>query len=314
MNMVKKLARSVWSWLVVLSLIAGISFLSFRSNFETAGKATLTRAQMPATEFSVITRGFIDIEGGLINLSVQRTGVMKDVLVQAGDVVVAGQVLASQDDRGARIRLQETRLSLENVQIQLDETQLELENAVKNEERGRIQREQDAIPQSQYKNMADGVTRARLNLKTQKNALTRATLAMDNAAFDLSLRELRAPVDGRVVKVNITPGTGVSAQNVSTAIMMIPDGDKIIRVALNEQDAELVFVGQSVDVTRVLHGQEPYPATVTSVAEVFSNALERANAGPPRVGSIEVIINAGDIPLKLGQEALVKFRKADEAM
>ena len=59
-----------------------------------------TRVESP---YAAIANGKADVEGGIIQVAARRGGVVRDVLVQEGDRVVAGQILARQEDDEPRL-------------------------------------------------------------------------------------------------------------------------------------------------------------------------------------------------------------------
>ncbi len=314
MNRIRAISTSVWTWLIGLLAIALIAYLSLNLSLGSAGEVRATLADRPPSEFVVTARGVIDIEGGLIRLSANRTGVFSSVSVEEGDWVTKGQVLAVQDDRDDVIALRNAEVSLENAHIELERNLLELAIDQRDAERGALQREQDAIPQQQFENRLDAVKRSELAVARQRNTIVSSQAAVETARFNLAQRKLLAPVDGKVVKVNISPGSGVSAQNVSTAIVIVPKVDKLIRVAIGDIDADSVFAGQEVEIKHLLRAGDTYSGKVAHVAEVFSTVLEANSAVPTnsrKAPTIEVVVNAGDIPLRLGQEVLVQFKRPE---
>ncbi|MEM8816457.1 MAG: HlyD family efflux transporter periplasmic adaptor subunit [Pseudomonadota bacterium] len=315
MKSVAKYAKSVWVWLFGLLALAALSYAAFSVNLASGSKIQAELIEMPPSDYLITTRGMIDIEGGLVRLSAGATGVFRDVLVTEGQQVAAGQLLAVQDDRDEQIALGNAEIALENARIQLERARLDLEINKREAGRGGVQRAQDAISEERHQTQLDAVRRSELALETSRNDVARSDAAVETARFQLEQRELRAPVDGTVIKVDISPGSGVSAQNVSTAILIKPDRDKTIRVGVSEADADLVYLGQPVDVSRLSGGEGVYQGTVTNIAEVFSSVLQPPQGSTPnaQAATIEVIVNVGDIPFRLGQDVLVKFRRTEQA-
>jgi len=312
---VSKYAKSVWAWLLGLLVLAALSYVLFSVKLADGARIQSELVEMPPSDYVITTRGIIDIEGGLVRLSAGATGVFREVLVAEGEHVVANQLLAVQDDREARIALENAEISLENAKIQLEQARLDLEIKKRNADRGRVQRSQDAISEERYQNQLDAVRAAELSVNSNLNNVAKSETTVETMRFQLSQRELRAPVDGTVIKVDISPGSGVSTQNVSTAILIKPDRDKTIRIGLSEADADMVYLGQRVDVNRLSGGNDAFEGTVTNIAEVFSTVLQppQQNAAPnTRAGTIEVTVNVGDIPFRLGQDVLVKFRRSEQ--
>ena len=304
--------RSVWAWLGASVFLAIVAYLMFNLNLRENAHVKSTLAAMPTTEYAVTMRGIIDVEGGLIRLSAAATGLINDVLVAEGDSVAAGQLLAIQDDRDAAVSLKHAKIALENAKIRLEGHQLDLAIARRTADRGKQQRAEDAITAEQYQDQLDAVRRRELAVSSQASTVASNELAVETAELELGRRKLTSPVDGQVIKVNIAPGSGVSLQNVSTAILIKPHRDKIIRVGVGETDVDDISVGQRVDVSRIGRDDEQFEGAVVSISQVYQSILTPASsAARNQAQTIEVVVNVGDIPLRLGQPVLVKFVDGD---
>lgn len=72
------------------------------------------------TPYAAIAAGKVDIEGGLVDIAARAPGVVKEVFVQEGDLVKAGQILARQEDDDAR--LSRNRVSAELAQAEAQDS------------------------------------------------------------------------------------------------------------------------------------------------------------------------------------------------
>lgn len=123
-------------WIIVVAVVvvaclayAGISIWQRIS----AGQAA---AQAIEQETAVVTRGTLQVTAGAsgslspedeVSLSFQSSGQVTEVLVEVGDVVQAGDVLARLDDASARQAVAEAQLSVQQAQANLDSTRIETE-------------------------------------------------------------------------------------------------------------------------------------------------------------------------------------------
>jgi HlyD family secretion protein len=95
--------RFVWIAVIILAVAGGGSgFLSNRATAEKARAAAAT-AQVNPSPYAAIASGKADVEGGIIQVAARRAGVIQDVLVQEGDMVRRGQVLARLEDDQPRL-------------------------------------------------------------------------------------------------------------------------------------------------------------------------------------------------------------------
>ncbi|MDB5435664.1 MAG: HlyD family secretion protein, partial [Phenylobacterium sp.] len=87
--------RIVWIVaVVVIALAGGGAFMSSHAKAKMEQEAKTGAASAPKSPFVAVANGKADVEGGVIQVAARTSGVIKEVLVQAGDAVVKGQVLA----------------------------------------------------------------------------------------------------------------------------------------------------------------------------------------------------------------------------
>ena len=87
---------------LILILIAGFFFMQSQGAAKKAAEEKAA-AEAPESPYAAVANGKADVEGGIIQVAARRGGVVKEVYVQEGDRVVAGQILARQEDDEARL-------------------------------------------------------------------------------------------------------------------------------------------------------------------------------------------------------------------
>src|SRR5947209_2330789 len=97
--------RFVWIVAVlVVILAAGGMFLSNQAKGKKALEAKQAAAAAPKSPYVAIANGKADVEGGVIQVAARTSGVVREVLVQEGDQVTKGQVLARLEDDEPRLQ------------------------------------------------------------------------------------------------------------------------------------------------------------------------------------------------------------------
>ena len=293
----------LWGWFIVLALIgAGAVFV-----FGDRGGASADAAQMlpaPRTPYAAVTAGVVDVEGGVIEVAARSGGTFRSVFVEAGETVVAGQVLAEQIDDTEQIALRDQRAALETAGLNLETAVNRLEIERRGLERARIQYEADALSEQEFDRAQDSVVSAEISVRTQEIALMRAQTNVENAEADLELRKIRAPVDGRIVEVLVRPGVGASTTQVSSAFLMVPDAPRIVTTMISEETLQSVFNGQAVQIASAFNPAERFDGRVRRISELFQSAENQQ--GAPQL-AVEII--AEDLPLRIGQRVTVRFMK-----
>lgn len=304
MRLLRSLLKSVWIWLIVIASVSYLTYAALEKRSSEEDRVDLGDLKIPVSPYALTKTGTVEIEGGIVKVSASRTGTFKAVYVKEGDLVAEGQLLAEQESRDDVIAIRSAELAIENAKIQKRRDELKISSGERDLERARIQIEQDAIAQSRYDSQKDALEGTRLTALSNKNSLEKLETNLDTARLKLARRKLFSPVNGQILESNITAGEGVSAQNVSVAFKIIPAAPKQVRVKVDEKGIDKIFVGQEAVLTS---GTKKVTGYVISIGEVFT-AAETGRTGS--TNTVDVIVAADDIPLRLGQGVLVQFMKS----
>src|SRR6185312_16353292 len=111
--------RAVWIVAVVVAaLIGGGVFMSSQAKAKKAQEAKAAAASSTKSPYVAIANGKADVEGGVIQVAARTSGIVRDVLVQEGDYVVKGQVLARLEDDEPRLQAESAAADMHQAQAQ----------------------------------------------------------------------------------------------------------------------------------------------------------------------------------------------------
>jgi multidrug resistance efflux pump len=273
-----------------------------------------TAAQQP---YAAVARGRIDIEGGLLKLSMPSEGLVAEVGAHEGEHVHKGQLLAQLDLKPAQLALDaalaeqgQATAQIAALEQRAKAAQLRasrLEQAAK-AGAGDMQSADDARDAAQQ-------TQAELN-----NARATAALAsqkVTGARYQLELRSLRAPASGEIVQRLIQPGASVGPAS-GPLFVLLPDAPRIVRAELNESFVGVVHEGMSAEVDDDSGGgMAPLQAHVLRIGKVFgASTLEDDPQVRANTRSVECVLTLDQPPstsLRIGQRVLVKFGASSSA-
>jgi len=308
--------KNKWLWIgIVLIIVLSVGFV-FIQGQGAAKKAEVEKAESEKVEspYSAIANGKVDIEGGIIQIAARRSGIVREVLVQEGDSVVAGQILARQEDDESRLALQTAVADLASAQSQLNLIQVDIRTAQREYDRLERLVATNFVAGQRLDQARDQIAQAQARLGSQQAAVQTARARRDQAAYNVELTVIRSPADGRVVRRYANPGAGTSTLNVSNLFDLEPVAPRIARAEIVESDIPNVSVGQAVEITPEGDPSKVYVGTVLRRAAVFG-ARKLASDDPSQRSDervVEVVVTAGDAPLLIGQRVLVKFMKPGE--
>lgn len=306
------LLRRPATWIVlivVLALGAGFVVMRNQAKAKQAAAAKVAAAAAPKSPFVAIANGKADVEGGMIQVAARRAGIVREVLVNEGDHVVKGQILARQEDDDARLAADQAAAAANQARAQIAALQVQLSAARREHARLAALAASNFVAGQRLDQANDTIRQAEANLAYQRAAVATAEAALAQARYNQELTIIRAPADGRIARRYANPGAGASTLNVSNMFDLEPTTPHIIRAEVSESALPFVAIGQTVqiatesDPTKVFNGKVMREAAVFGARKLQSDdPTERAD---DRV--VEVVVSADGAPFLIGQRVLVKF-------
>ena len=272
----------------------------------------------PVSPYAAVARGKVDIEGGLLTLSMPREGTLAKVAVHEGDHVKQGQLLASLDTEPATLAIDAAQAQLEQAQAQLKLLAVKQAAAKLRAQRlaaavaagaGDGQSADDAREASAQINAEQETDRASVSMANQKLA---------EARYELKQRSLIAPFDADVIEVSAQPGATVSPSS-GPLFTLLPSKPRIVRAELNESFVGVIQVGMHADVSANNDASNNHwSAHVLRIGGVYGPAtLENDPQVRANSRTVECVL-AFDQPdadqtrnLRIGQRVLVRFAAAN---
>lgn len=310
--------RKIATWVAVGAAALAVAVLSWDdltapSSSPGVTEENPTNPNTYVSRYAGMARGLVDVEGGIIRLAASRDGIIREVLVEEGDHVEAGQILAIQDDRSARLALDVAEAECAEVRANLELLQVQL--AAAERERGRID---PLVARGAATRRALDETIDRTRFLSAEMAATEAQLRTAEArssvaAYEVEQRNIRAPVDGWIVRRQARPGDGVSTLNVTTLFWFVPDAPRIIRAEVEEQFVAALTPGMTAEIVPESDETMVFHARVLRIGQVYGpkrpvayDPMERVDV---RVVECVLALEDGARDLLLGQRVMVRFNK-----
>ncbi len=216
--------KMFWILVIALLLMAGGGGYYYYQTIQAKAQAA---AAEPAETTATVERGDLVItasgSGTLIparelSIGFRSSGVVAELLVQVGDKVEAGQLLARLDDTEARAQVRQAEINLRQAEISLAKLTEDVSAAELAAAQGNLASARAALTKLTSPASSQEVLAARQNLKSAQDKLAtllagpdEATIA--NAKADLKLAELNLQsAQAAYDKVKWQPDVGMSSQ------------------------------------------------------------------------------------------------------
>jgi RND family efflux transporter MFP subunit len=302
--MLRKFASSTALWVVGVTVL----LLGACHPGAPGGKGA---AVAPPSPYATISTGKVDVEGGIVEVAARSPGVIKAVMVQEGDTVRKGQILARQEDDEFRLAAESARAAVAQAQSQLALTQVNITTAGREYARLEKLAPSNLVAQQQLDQARDAIAAAQALLGVQQAAVQTARAQLAQAEYHRDLTIIRAPMDGKIIRRYANPGAGASTLNVSNMFDLEPAIPHIVRAEIVESAIPDVRVDQEAEIVPEADPSQLAVGHVIRIAATFGARKLKSDsaneASDERV--VEVVVSADNTPFLIGQRVLVKFMK-----
>jgi HlyD family secretion protein len=281
---------------VVLLVLIGAGVMIASSGGTKIDKSKLAKVEQGDLAKSVVATGKIE-PITKVEIKSKASGIVKRLLVDAGDTVKAGQILAELDKEQIEARVRETRAALEAAEANLRAAEADMERAKVDAmgpdvpllqrayERAKSMAGEGVVSQSALDdaqrayelavNKRD-MARAQLITSKAKMAQAKAQVAQQRANVDNSEEEFRyttivAPINGIVLSRDVEVGDAVSSILVlgssATLVMTLGDTKEVyVKGKVDESDIGKVFLGQPARIKVESFKDKTFNGKVTKIS------------------------------------------------
>lgn len=216
-------------WKLPAIAIVGVLFAltSVLSRKESTAREPLVNP--PQAEFakSVAGIGIVEPKSELIAIGVELPGVIRHVHVKVGDNVKAGDPLFSIDQRDidAQIKILQTTLDSAKVQADDADAQFAIVTAIDDKR---------AVARDDYNRRKFAKALALVRVDGIKAELEQANTTKERLT-------IKAPIDGRILEVDVRPGEYAQAGARAQPLIRMGDVSRLhVRVEIDEQNAQSI--------------------------------------------------------------------------
>ncbi|MEQ1440040.1 efflux RND transporter periplasmic adaptor subunit [Fontimonas sp. SYSU GA230001] len=277
------------AWLLALAAAIAVTggWLLHRPDVVPVKLVSARTVSDPGTATSVLDASGYVIARRQATVSSKVTGKVVAVMVEEGQAVRAGDVLARIDDSNARTQLALARSQRDAARAQLAEVRVQLDEARRQLQRTRELATRKLVSEQVLDNAqaaVDGLA-ARLETTERNVAVAERSVAVQEQLLDDTV--VRAPFDGVITVKNAQPGEMISPLSAGgagtrTGIGTLVDMDSLeVEVDVNENFINRVRPGQPVTARLNAYPDWSIPARVIAVVPAAdrSKATVRVRVG-----------------------------------
>jgi macrolide-specific efflux system membrane fusion protein len=206
----------------------------------------------------IVTIGYGDIENDIpatgslqpkevVPVGARASGQLDEILVEVGDRVEEGQLLARIDASEQKLRVESSELSLQNQENQLEQRQYAVEKAQNDFDRTSMLREANASTQQEYETAKNNLISAKTSLANLKVQIDQSKTNLEQEKVQLNYTEIKAPLSGTIISLDQKEGATLNATQTAPTVMQIADLS-VMTVETDISEADVSSVKPGVDV------------------------------------------------------------------
>ncbi|MBD8524295.1 efflux RND transporter periplasmic adaptor subunit [Pseudomarimonas arenosa] len=202
-------------------------------------------------------------------LSPEVIGKVRAVLVEEGDRVDEGQVVLQLDQQVFEAEVAQYEAAVRQQQINIERQRLNVANSKRQWQRIEELHKRKLVDDNQSDTARHTYELAEVELRASRESLRQAEAALRQARERLAKTEIRSPITGTVMAVDIKVGeTAVSSATgiAGSSLMTVADPDSLMtEVNVDEADIARISVGQPVAVFAAAFPDTPLQGEVESI-------------------------------------------------
>jgi HlyD family secretion protein len=316
----------VWVALAVVAALVGGGAWWFSRSADEAPKyrfAKIERGPLTATVSSTGTLNPVTS----VQVGTQVSGQIKELFVDFNSSVKQDQLIARIDPETFQYRVRQAEADLEAARSSLNRARVALAIAQRDLSRTRELVERKFTSPAELDRVQSTFDLAGAEVRTAQAVVQQREAALSTARIDLGRTEIRAPVDGVVIKRSVDVGQTVAASLQAPELFIIAKDlrDMQVETSIDEADVGRIRVGQkatftvdafpgrtfSGEVRTVRKAPQNVQNVVTYIAIISANN-ERGELLPGMTANVRIVTDTRESVLKIANGAL-RFRPAGAA-
>ena len=313
-------------WILPLLAVLGVAVWYFSRQGDSAPTYRLAKVEMGPITATVSSTGTLNPVTS-VQVGTQVSGQIKELFVDFNSQVKKGELIARIDPETFTYRVRQAEADLEAGRSALNRAQVSLANTQRDLARTKELVARNFVSPAELDRAQSTYDLAAAEVRTAQAVVQQRTAQLLTAQVDLGRTEIRAPVDGVVIKRTVDVGQTVAATLQAPELFVIAKDlrDMQVETSIDEADVGRIRVGQRVTFTvdafpgRTFNGEvrsvrkaaQNVQNVVTYIAIVSANN-ERGELLPGMTANVRIVTDMRESVLKAPNGAL-RFRPAGAA-
>ena len=282
-----------WIGIGAIALVLALPFVFSGGAGSDAKSVTVEPVAKRQVRASILASGNL-VFREQAQLSPEVIGKVSEILVEEGDLVEKGQVVMRLDEQVFRAEVDQQEANVRQQRINIDRQKLNVETQRRQSKRSEDLHARGLLDDNSFENARHAFELAEVDLRGSREGLRQAEAMLSQARERLAKTEIRAPIGGTVIAVDIEVGeTAVSSATsiAGSSLMTIADtGTLMTEINVDEADIAKISEGQPVSVYAAAFPDTAIDGEVRSIPLAPRNGGTGGTSSLARDYSVEVAL------------------------
>jgi HlyD family secretion protein len=257
------------------ALLVGLPLISKFTGGSDAKQVEFHPVELKLIKSSILASGTLTYREQ-VQLRSEVIGQVTELLVEEADRVAKGDQVITLDPKSYQAQVEQAEALVRIQQIAIERQRLLIENLEHRFERQEAMFKADLVDEDSYEALQNSLELSRVDLRSLQESLLQARAALDQAEELLEKTNIRSPIDGIVIQIDVKVGETVIAGTTnipgSTMMVIADPTETLTEVQVDEADIAQIRENQKADIYTAAFPDTPLAGTVQSIASVARQA------------------------------------------
>ena len=252
-------------------VLVAVALLSRFNTGEKTREVEVQPAELKLIRSSILASGSLAYREQ-VQLRSEVIGQVTALHVEEAARVKKGDLVISLDPKSYQAQVDQAEAHVRIQEIAIERQQLLLQNLEERFARQKQLYSSNLVDKDSFERLENELSLAGVDLRSLQESLSQARAALDQAAELLDKTQIKSPIDGIVIQIDVKVGETVIAGTTnipgSTMMVIADPSATLTEVNVDEADIATVREQQKADVYAAAYPDKPLSGTVESIASV----------------------------------------------
>jgi HlyD family secretion protein len=252
-------------------LLIGLPLVSKFTGGSDTKQVEVQKVELKLIKSSILASGTLAFREQ-VQLRSEVIGQVTELHVEEADQVKKGDPVITLDPKTYQAQVEQAEARVRIQQIAIERQRLLIKTLTDRFERQKTMFAKNLVDEDSYEAIESELALAKVDLRSLQESLAQARAALDQSTELLSKTQIKSPIDGVVIQVDIKVGETVIAGTTnipgSTMMVIADPSETLTEVRVDEADIAQVREGQGADIFAAAYPDTPISGTIQSIASV----------------------------------------------